>query len=122
MGGLFVYAMLIGLCVYVVNAWLRWSDVRREIKSPKSRIAVTTIGFGSSSFSLAVIIALAIHALLTGGFHYYHPVLILAFRAGFLTALCGTLTALVGTGELEIPTIITSLLCLLIWFVEAMAQ
>jgi len=46
----------------------------------------------------------------------------LAFRVGFLTALCGAVAALVGKGHLEVPTIVSSLVCLLIWFVEAMAQ
>jgi hypothetical protein len=46
----------------------------------------------------------------------------LAFRVGLLTALCGVLAALIGKGRLEVPTIISSLLCLLIWFVEAIAQ
>jgi hypothetical protein len=46
----------------------------------------------------------------------------LAFRFGVLTALCGLMAAFIGTGQLEVPTIVSSLLCLLIWFVEAMAQ
>jgi hypothetical protein len=46
----------------------------------------------------------------------------MAFRVGFLTALCGLPAAMIGTGQLEVPTIISSLLCLLIWFVAAIAQ
>jgi len=69
-----------------------------------------------------VIVALGIHALITGGLPYYSPPLMLAFRVGFLTALCGVVAALIGTGQLEVPTIVSSVLCLLIWFLEAMAQ
>jgi hypothetical protein len=47
---------------------------------------------------------------------------VIAFRIGFLTALFGALSALIGKGQLEKPTIISSLHCILIWFVEALAQ
>jgi hypothetical protein len=63
-----------------------------------------------------------VHALITGGFPYCSPPLMLAFRIGFLTALCGVVAALIGKRQLEAPTIVSSLLCLLIRFVEAMAQ
>jgi uncharacterized membrane protein YqaE (UPF0057 family) len=46
----------------------------------------------------------------------------LAFRVGFLTALCGVVGVLIGKGQLEVPTIVSSLLCLLIWFLEAVTQ
>ena len=46
----------------------------------------------------------------------------LAFRVGFLTALCGVVGALIGKGHLEVPTIVSSLLCLLIWILEAGTQ
>jgi len=121
-GNVIVYGLLIAFCVYVVRTWALWSRAEVKLNPPRWRSGITTIGFGASTASLAAIIALAVHALITGGLPYYHPILMLAFRIGFLTALCGVLAALIGTGQLEVPTIISSLLCLFIWFVEAMAQ
>jgi hypothetical protein len=122
MGGVLVYASLLGLLLYVARTWIRWLRSGAELVDPQWRSIVTTFGFAASSSSLLVIIVLAIHAVITGGFPYYSPPLMLAFRVGFLTALAGILAALVGKGPLEVPTIISSTLCLLIWFVEAMAQ
>jgi len=80
------------------------------------------IGFALTTASLLVIVVLAVHALITGGLPYYHPILLRAMGIGILTALASMIAALIGTGQLENPTIAVSGLCLLIWFVEAMAQ
>jgi hypothetical protein len=45
-----------------------------------------------------------------------------AFRIGFSTALSGVIPGLTGTGQLEEPTLLSSLLWLLIWLVEALGQ
>lgn len=122
MGGVLVYTFLLGLLFYVARTWVRWFGNSAKLVEPRWRSIVTTFGFAASSSSLLVIVILAIHAIFTGGFPYYSPPLKLAFRVGFLTALAGVFAALVGKGPLEVPTIISSMLCLLIWFVEAMAQ
>ena len=83
---------------------------------------MATLGFAVSTVSLLVIVILGMHALFTGGFPYYSPPLMLAFRVGFLTALSGLLAGLIGRGPLERPTIVSSLICLLIWFVTGLAQ
>jgi hypothetical protein len=67
-------------------------------------------------------LVLGVHAMVTGGFPYYHPTLMLAMAIGLLTAIFGVLAAIAGKGPLEIPTIICSTLCLLIWFGSAIAQ
>ena len=121
-GRVVVWGLLIAFCYYVVRSWVRWSRTEVKLTPPRWRSAVTTTGFAAASISLAVIIALGAHAIFTGGLPYYHPILMLAFRIGFLTALIGVLAALIGKGQLEKPTIISSLLCLLIWFAEALAQ
>lgn len=121
-GSALVYAFLFALCFYVVRSWRRWFRAEVKLKAPRWRTGIALFGFLSASTSLLIIIALAVHALITGGFPYYHPVLILAFRLGFLTATCGVLAAFIGTGQLEIPTIVSSLLCLLLWLAEAAAQ
>ena len=121
-GRMVVCGLLIAFCAYVVRSWVRWSRSQVKLTTPRWRSGVATIGFGASTTSLAIIVAVGVHAFITGGLPYYHHILMLAFRVGFLTALSGVLAALIGKGELEVPTIVSSLLCLLIWFVEAMAQ
>jgi hypothetical protein len=122
LGRVIVWGLLIAFCFYVVRSWVRWSRGEVKLTPPRWRSSVTTVGFAAASTSLAVIIALGAHAIFTGGLPYYHPILMLAFRIGLLTALIGVLAALIGKGQLEKPTIISSLLCLLIWFAEALAQ
>jgi hypothetical protein len=122
LGRIIVWSLLIAFCSYVVRSWFRWSRTEVKLTAPRWRSGVTIVGFAASSVSLSVIIALGAHAIFTGGLPYYHPLLMVAFRIGFLTALVGVLAALTGKGQLEKPTIISSLLCLLIWFVEALAQ
>jgi len=122
LSGIVVWVPLIAFCVYVVRTWLRWSRAGVKLSPPRWRSGLTTIGFGASTASLTLIVALGIHALITGGFPYYSFPLMLAFRIGFLTALSGVVAALIGTGQLEGPTFVSSLICLSIWFVEAVAQ
>jgi hypothetical protein len=119
---LLVYTFLIGLALYVAKTWVRWVSSGATLTEPRWRSLAATIGLAASTFSLSLIIALAIHAVITGGFPYYSRPLMTAFRVGFLTALTGVLGALIGKGSLEVPAIISSILCLLIWFVEAVAQ
>ena len=122
LGRIVVWVLLITFCTYVVRSWIRWSHVQVKLTAPRWRSGITTLGFAASTMSLTVIVAIGVHALFTGGLPHYSPLLMLAFRVGFLTALCGVLAALIGKGQLEVPTIISSLLCLLIWFVEGIAQ
>ena len=117
-----VYGLLALFCLYVVRSWRHWYRSKSGFPKTSWRTCIAFLGFVSASVSLFTIIALAVHALLTGGFPYYSPPLIFAFRLGFLTALCGVLAALIGTGPLEIPTIVSSLMCLVIWLAEAAAQ
>jgi len=121
-GRLVVSGLLIAFSGYVVRAWVRWFRAQVRLTPPRWRSGITTVGFGASTLSLAAIVAVGVHALFTGGLPYYHPVLMVTFGVGFLTASVGVFAALIGTGQLEVPTIISSVLCLLIWLVEAMAQ
>jgi hypothetical protein len=114
--------LLIAFCVYVTRVWVRWFHADVKLSPPRWRSGIATVGFGASTLSLMLIVALAVHALITGGFPYYSPPLMMAFRIGLRSALCGVVAALIGKGQLEVPTIVSSLLCLLIWFVEAVAQ
>jgi hypothetical protein len=122
MGGVIVYTFLAGLVFYVARTWLRWSKSGTKWPDPQWRSIVATLGFVASSSSLLLIVGLAVHAIITGGFPYYSAPLMFAFRIGFLTSFAGIIGAVLGKGPLEIPTIISSLLCLLIWLMEAFAQ
>lgn len=117
-----VYLFLGAFVLYVLWTWLGWIQSGEKLAIPKWRGVAAVIGFTSTTTSLLLILVLAVHALLTGGFPYYHPTLMLAFAIGFLTAMLGVVAAIAGKGPLEVPTIISSILCLLIWFVEAIAQ
>jgi hypothetical protein len=122
MDGLIVYALLLGLALFVAMTWARWIAADAKFVEPRWRSLFATIGFVFSTSSLVMIIALAIHALVTGGLPYYSRPLMAAFGLGFLTAIAGVLGAILGKGPLEIPTIISSLLCLAFWLMEAVAQ
>jgi hypothetical protein len=115
-------AFLAALSFYVARTWMRWSRNDPRPARPQWRSGITAVGFAASTVSLAVIVSLAIHALITGGLRYYHPVLLFAARFGFVAALLGIVAALIGSGQLEVPTIVCSGLCLLIWFVEGVAS
>ena len=103
LGGIVIWGLLIAFCVYIVRTWLRWSRAEVKLSPPRWRSGITTIGFGASTASLTLIVALGLHAFITGGLPYYSPPLMLAFRVGFLTALCGVVAALIGKGQLEVP-------------------
>jgi hypothetical protein len=83
MAQLLVYALLLAMSIHVVAAWLRWLSGNVKLAKPQWRSAVTTFGFAMSTSSLMLIIVLAVHAFITGGFPYYHPTLVFAFVSAF---------------------------------------
>lgn len=66
------------------------------------------IGFVGSAFSAIPLAALAIHALVTGGFPFYHPTLLLALRLGLVTSSLGLLAEILGKGALQHPSLACS--------------
>jgi Co/Zn/Cd efflux system component len=120
--GMIVYAFLIVLSFYVARTWVRWLRSKVKLTEPRWRSGTTVFGFALTIVSLLLIVALAVHSLITGGLSYYHPTLMRAMRIGVLTALAGMVAAFIGTGQLENPAIAVSGLGLLIWFVEGIAQ
>ncbi|MBZ5571876.1 MAG: hypothetical protein LAO09_08360 [Acidobacteriia bacterium] len=119
---LIVYLLLIWFSVYVVRAWARWFRSETKLSDPRWRSGAAAFGFAASTVSLLIVIAVAVHAFITGGLPYYHPIFLLAFRVGLLTALCGVGAATIGKGQLETPAVVSSLLCLLVWIIEGVAQ
>ena len=106
----------------MLRSWVRWFRCETKLTPPRWRSGAATVGFASATVSLGVIISIGVHAIFTGGLPYFHPLLLLAFKVGFLASLTGILGAVIGRGQLEKPAIISSVLCLLIWIVEAAAQ
>jgi hypothetical protein len=102
--------------------WSQWSRNANKVVEPPWRGALTLIGFAVSTLSLLAALGLWIHALFTGGFPFYHPILLTFLRVGFWTAVMGLLSGLVGKGQLRLPTIVCSIVCFVVWLSEAMAQ
>ena len=63
-----------------------------------------------------------IHATVTGGYPFYYPVELFCIRVDSLTALLGLVAALTRKGKLRLPVTVISILNLLLWFMDAMAQ
>jgi hypothetical protein len=112
---------LIALSGYVARSWVVWF---RQPKAPKSnwRSLLLLAGMAAASVSLMLVVGLFINALVTGGFPFYHPILIRVLRIGSLTAICGLGGALAGKGKQRISTAACSIFCLLVWLTEAEAQ
>src|SRR5882724_1984777 len=109
------------LCRYVVWKWVGWfpSEERETLKWRRfpalAGLCCATVSTGLSAF-------LFVHASFTGGYAYYHPVELFCIRIGSLTALLGLVAALLGKGSLRFPVAAISILNLLVWFSDAMAQ
>ena len=86
------------------------------------RSATFFLGMVSATVSTAVNVYLYVHALYTGGYPFYHPTELLCLRWGSLTALIGIVAAMTGFGKARILLAIISLLNLLGWFGDALAQ
>jgi hypothetical protein len=75
-----------------------------------------------ATFSTALSVFLFIHAIITGGYPFYHPVELFCIRFGFLTALLGLVASIVGKGRLRFHVATISTVNLLLWLVDAAAQ
>lgn len=106
---------------FVAWSWLRWARSART-DGPKWRLVVAVIGFSFATISTILSAFLYIHAVFTGGYAFYHPVELFCIRVGTLTALVGLIAVALGKGKLRLPGVFVSLLNLLVWFRDAMAQ
>src|SRR5262245_32452575 len=119
---LLVYGSLIALVGIVVASWVSWLRSGGKWTKPFWRQVIAVCGFVGCTFSAFLLAALAIHALVTGGFPFYHPTLLLAFRLGFLTSLLGMLAGGFGKGPLRIPSLCCSAFAFLMWAIQAITQ
>ena len=113
---------LISLTVwfYVGWSWVRWARHRVAASGPRSLIAL--LGFAVLSFSIAIEGFMTIHAWVTGGYPYYHPVELFSIRIGFWTAFVGFVAAIVGKGILRLPGVVVSSFLLCVWVLAGLAQ
>ena len=105
---------------YVVWSWVRW--LRADQKDiPKWRAAVAFVGLSCATLSTALSAFLFIHAVITDGYTYYHPVELFCIRAGTFTALLGTVGAVAGKGNVDGHVAVISILNLLLWIIEGVS-
>jgi hypothetical protein len=65
---------------------------------------------------------LFIHAAFTGGYPFYHPIELFCIRVGTFTGLLGLVMAVAGKGKIRISVTVISIVNLLIWYADALAQ
>lgn len=122
MADLLFFVFLFVLCFYVARTWLGWFRSETKLVAPVWRSSITLFGFAASTISLASIIFLMIHASVSSSFTPYHPTAVLADRIIFVTSLTAIVAGIIGTGQLETPTFVCSVLCLLILFIAVFAS
>jgi hypothetical protein len=90
--------------------------------APKWRANAALAGLCLATFSTILAVFLFSHAVITGGYPFYHPVELFCIRYGFLTGLLGLLASIVGKGQLRPHVAAISTLNLVFWFIDAAAQ
>ena len=108
--------------IYLVMAWVRWARLPERLPPPRWRSVLAFLAFLLSSASALWNLILIIHAQITGGFPFYHPVLLASIRFGCLVSLAAIVLGSIGKGLVRAPAILAAVVMLLVWFGEAMAQ
>lgn len=108
------------LCVYVTWQWVRITQTTNV--NPKWRAGVAVAGLSFATFSTILSVFLFVHASYTGGYPFYHPVELFCIRFGSLTAFLGLVASALGKGKPRAHVAVISILNLLLWFSDAMAQ
>jgi hypothetical protein len=106
---------------FLIWFWAAWFKSRPKVL-PNWRPAVLLVGLACATLSVTLSVYLYVHALFTGGYHFYHPVELMCIRWGALTALLGVVAAIVGKGWGRIPLAAISVSNLMLWFAAGMAQ
>lgn len=118
---LVAYPMFVAFWIFVGWAWFRWARSGETI-SPRWRAAIGIAGFLFATVSTLLSGFLFIHATITGGYSFYHPVELFCIRLGSFTALLGLVAAILGKGKLRLPNLLVSAINLLLWIGDAAAQ
>jgi len=116
------YGALVALLVMVVSSWVSWFRSNIKWTKPLWRNAVAVCGFVGCTFSALLLVGLAIAAVVKGGIPFNHPVLLLAFRLGFVSSAVGMIAGFLGTGPLQNPTLGCSAFALLMWAIQGVTQ
>ncbi len=115
------FILFVPFWAYVVWTWFRRLGADQG-NIPKWRAVVASVGLFSATISTALSAFLFIHAVITGGYPFYHPVELFCIRAGSLTALLGIVAALLGKANVDAHVAVISTLNLLLWVMDAMGQ
>ena len=113
--------VFVSLSAYVAWEWVM-SFRSGEKVTPKWRGGTAIAGLCFATFSTVLSVFLFVHATFTGGYPFYHPIELFCIRWGFLTALLGLVASIVGKGKLRLHVAAISIVNLLFWFVDAIAQ
>ena len=108
--------------LYLVGAWLWWARLPTRFEPPKWRSLLAFAAFLLSSGSALWSVVLIVHAFITGGFRYYHPVLLASIRFGLLASIASIVLGALGKGAVRVPAIVVAVVMMLVWFGEAVAQ
>jgi hypothetical protein len=115
----FIFSLL--YCSFLIWCWAWWFKSKPKVLQ-NWRPAALFLGLICSTLSVTLSVYLYVHALYTGGYPFYHPVELMCIRWGTLTALLGIVAATVGKGRGRIHLAVISVLNLVLWFADAMAQ
>jgi hypothetical protein len=88
------------LCGYLVWTWTTWFK-SSDKANPRWRAIALAAGLFFATVSTVLDAFLFIHAAVTGGYRFYHPVELFCIRARGLTALLGLVAALTGRGRVR---------------------
>src|SRR5215470_16289559 len=89
---------LLGLCVYVGKAWLRWFQTETKLAPPRWRSAVTLCGFSACTLALGTILLLIVYATVSSSLTPYHPVSLLSYRTIFAASVFAIVAGIIGKG------------------------
>lgn len=110
-----------GLPGYAIWQWRLWFTTSESLL-PRSR-RVLFVGLCLATCSTALCVFLIVHAILTGGYSYYHPIEMLCLALGCLTASLGFVYAvLAGRGRLSPHIALLSVINAVIWIMDAIRQ
>jgi hypothetical protein len=113
--------MFLLLSTYVIWKWLTWFRSAKNVTQDWRGYAGFA-GLCLATFSTALSVFLFVHATITGGYSFYHPVELFCIRFGLLAALLGLVASIVGKGRLRLQIAAISTVNLLLWLIDAAAQ
>ena len=118
---LFGVLLPLALCLYIVRTWVRWFRIEPRLVEPKWKSRITVFGFAASNVAVAIIFAIIFRDAAGNSFQPSDSTLAIALLSILASALLATVAALIGTGPLRFPTVVCSVLCLIVLFIHGLA-